>query len=215
MGEHFALAAVFVAERHQAKRGVVAVGADHAQEFRLGERVTLRADACVHIRLGRLSLDHDAFEVGRGKGRVGRAPRMKTNKIQAVGFFDLEDPPPRRHIAGRMARKGEDLAFQCAPQKQRSPVQGELGAAAGQFPQTKLDLPAGRGILVQFHVQGAKRGMKLIPSRRARQGDAIIGPATLCAPRDVRRDQGVQGFELDLPGSGLSGGIAEVHGHAR
>ena len=43
--------------------------------------------AGVNVRLRAFGLDHDAFKVGRGESRLGRAPGVEAHEVQAVDLM--------------------------------------------------------------------------------------------------------------------------------
>ena len=53
---------------------MVAIGVHHPLELGLDERITGRVRAGLHVGLRPFGLNHNAFNVRRGKRRLGRAP---------------------------------------------------------------------------------------------------------------------------------------------
>ena len=92
--QRIALAAVLVAQRHQAERRMVAVGADDAQEFLLHELADRRVAVDMDVRLRPFDLEIDALDVGGGEGGLRRAPGVEPHEVQPVGFQNAEDPLP-------------------------------------------------------------------------------------------------------------------------
>ena len=72
-----------VAHAEHGEGGMVAVGGQDAVD--LGGDEAVAGGVGADVGAGRLDLEEEAGPVGRGEGRLGRAPGMETHVVQAVG----------------------------------------------------------------------------------------------------------------------------------
>jgi len=146
--QNFGFTLEFIAQRHQTERRMVAIGIHNTLILRGHKGIPCGIFTCINICHRPFRLNHNALDIRSREGSLRRTPRMETNMIESVGFFNLIDLAPGFHIGRRIAGQWEDGTFQRAAQKDRPAIQRELGPLPGELPHAELHN-------IGFRVQGS------------------------------------------------------------
>ena len=205
VGQHF------VTDHEQDEGRVIAVLGDDAGGFRLDPRVDGLAFA--HLAPGRdFHLQVEAPLVRRLEGRRWRAPGMEAQVVQAVVAADVEDARPGRHVRGRVARLGEDAAFEGAAQEDVLAVDGQhpLGRPAHLAQAHGHRARVVRLVPREVHGQWVQDRVELVPQGGiSTEGHRERGRAAGGGPGHG----GALVAHADLAGSRGDGGHVHLHAH--
>ena len=158
-----------------------------------------------------LDLEIEAQFVRRHERRLGRAPRVKADQVQAMRFAHRDDALPIRHVRRRVTGQREDAAFQGAAEKDRVAVEAKLLAVGGDLAQAEryragIADPLAR----ELQREGLQSGAEFVPARGLGvQRHAGLDAGASGLPRHGHRP-GAQG---QGPVSRPAGGVAQAHPH--
>ena len=103
--------------------------------------------------------------IGRLEGRLGRAPGVEPEQVQAVVLGDPDDAPPGFQVGRRQPGPREDRAFERAAKKELPAVEPELRARGGDLAEAERRDARSRRLAIDRGGHAVERGAKLVPER--------------------------------------------------